>query len=278
MFFLKRLVLVLVLVSLPSLAYSAKKKDTTTIDVIRQIESNLIYNQDVSSMSSVSGVDIDRGWDAERYKYEAKQLAAEVKSVSKESKIIELERLAYSALQKGQTEVAINLYKKALKKNPNNSYSLFGLASAYQQLGQYRQAKPIYLKLLEVFPGNEQVIANLLAIVTEETPHDSVPLLQAMAERHPNSAFINAQTSVAFNNIGDYDNGIKYLNRAIKLDRGNIQYQYNLAVLYDRMGRSDDAVRMYNEIIRSVKYDKQLGHSVPVSRLRERVKMLNARG
>jgi len=180
-------------------------------------------------------------------------------------------------LQEGQIEAAINFYKRALKQNPNNSYSLFGLASAYQKLGQYRQAKPIYLKLLEVFPGNEQVIANLLSIITEETPYDSVPLLQAMAERHPNSAFINAQASVAFNNIGDYNNGIKYLNRAIKLDRGNVQYQYNLAVLYDRMGRNDDAIRMYNEIIRSAKYDKQLGYSVPVSRLRERVKVLNAR-
>ena len=104
MAFFKKLVLILVLISLPSIAFSAKKKEPTTIDVIRQIESNLIYNQDVSSMSSQSGVDIDRGWDAERYKYGAEQISAEIKPVTKEEKIIELERKAYEAFQKGQRE------------------------------------------------------------------------------------------------------------------------------------------------------------------------------
>ncbi len=148
------------------------------------------------------------------------------------------------------------------------------MASAYQKLGQYRQAKPIYLKLLEAFPGNQEIIGNLLAIVTEESPYDSVPLLQAMAERHPNSAFINAQTGVAFSNIEDYKNGIKYLNRALKLDRSNIQYQYNLAILYDKSSRYNEAIRMYTEVIRNAKYDEQLGYAIPISRLRERVEFL----
>jgi len=253
---------------------SASTEDPTTLDIINQIESNLMYQKDVSSLSSGDNASITRGWDAEKFKYTEEKMTSEIKSSATEEKVIDLERQAYKALQQGHTEVAINLYKKAIKQDPKDSYALLGLATSYHKLGQYRQAKPIYLKLLEAFPGNEQIIANLLSIVVEESPNDSVPLLQSVAERNPNSSFINAQTSVAFANIKDYKESIKYLNRALKLDRNNIQYQYNLAILYDMTGRYNDAIKMYNEVIRNVKYDSNLGGDIPVARLRDRIKIL----
>ena len=104
-----------------------------------------------------------------------------------------------------------------MKKDPKNSYALFSLATSYHTLGQYRQAKPIYLDLLKRFPGNEEVMGNLLSIVTEESPYEAVYLLSAMADRNSNSGFINAQTAVAYNNVGNYADAMKYLAKALRI-------------------------------------------------------------
>jgi len=159
------------------------------------------------------------------------------------------EKLAYNAALIGHYEVAIELYKQVLALEPQNKYSKFSLAVVYQKLGQIAQAKVLYRELLKDEPKNsEEIIGNLLAILIEESPRDSVYLLSSLTAQNPQSAYILAQAAIVHEKIKNYQQAASLLERAIDLDNKNLTYKYNLAVIYDKLLDSQKALELYLEV------------------------------
>ena len=229
---------------------------TTSLSVVEKVERNLIYSSEVEKPNTTDAVIIKKGaWTQDDIKKledadpEEKKIETKVKKTKNDTTVLAIKRKAYDAMSVGQYEIAVSLYKKALAINKNDVYSTLGLATAYQYLGQYMQAKPLYLKVLETFPTDQQVMSNLLAIVSDETPYEAVYLLSNIADRNLNSPLIQAQTSNAYSKIKNYDKAIEYIKRAIESDDSNIEYKFNLAVLYDLNQEYSKARSAYNELI-----------------------------
>lgn len=263
----------------PFSVYSAD--ENSSLNVVEQVEKNLIYSKEVVKDDDSSGILIQRGaWDKtdtdELESATQTKSKAEVKvvQVQEDKTAIALKRKAFNAINLGQYEVAVKLYKQVLAKNKNDTYATLGLATAYQYLGQYTQAKPLYTKVLETFPQDQQVMSNLLSIIINETPYESVYLISNLADKNMNSPLIQAQASVAYTRVKNYQKAIDYIKRAIELDQTNLEYKYNLAVLYDLNENYSQAKFLYNELLSFYALNPETTYNLPLTEIQNRINAL----
>lgn len=188
----------------------------------------------------------------------------------------EKEKLAYNAALVGQYEIAAELYRQVLVSEPKNNYSKFSLAVIYQKLGQNSQAKSLYQDLLKLNLDNDQeIIGNLLAIIIDESPKDASYLLSRLTTQNPDSAYILAQASLAYAKNKEYEKAAKLLEKSIAIEPGNIDYKYNLAIIYDKTSQTDKAINMYSEVEESYSNDKS--QSISISQVENRLKTLRSK-
>jgi tetratricopeptide (TPR) repeat protein len=250
----------------------------STNDVVKEIEKTLLFDQvsreeinafsakenkpkksDYTIKAGIIDEKNDSPSDMDITVTDSKELNLDVK---------EKEKLAYNAALTGQYEAAIELYKQVLSIEPENFYSKFSLAVVYQKIGQFRQAKTLYYQLLKTNPTNqEEIIGNLLSVLVEESPRDAVYLLSRLTVQNPGSAYIFAQAAVAYDRIKNYDQAITLLQKAISIDPDKADYQYNLAVIYDKTSQFQKASEMYANVEKNYTDDNS---SVPIEQVRNR--------
>ena len=262
-------------------AFPSYSNEINTLDVVEKVEKNLIYSKEVLKQDKSNDIVIKKGgWtqedtkDIEKSNLQKKKVSANIKKTKEDKTLIALKRKAFDAINVGQYEIAAQLYKNVLQINKNDIYATLGLATAYQYLGQYVQAKPLYLKVLEAFPTDQQVMANLLAIITDETPYEAVYLLSNIADKNTTSPLIQAQASIAYSKVKNYKKAIEYIKKAIELDQNNLEYKYNLAVLYDLDKNYNQAKFLYNELLVFYSSNPEVNYNLPLNEIQERVNVL----
>jgi tetratricopeptide (TPR) repeat protein len=194
-------------------------------DIVKEIEKTLLfdkYSREKINIYKASKLkkksDYTIGQDFEEKKNKEIDIVI-VDSKAENFDLRQKEKLAYNAVLIGQYEVALELYKQVIAAESSNYYSKFSLAVVYQKLGQINQAKKIYRDLLKIDSVNEEeVIGNLLAILIEESPKDSLYLLSRLTTQNPKSAYVLAQASVAYEKMKNYDQAIKLLQKALEID------------------------------------------------------------
>ncbi len=272
--------LILSFLFFPFTSYSTEAN--TPLNVVEQVEKNLIYSKEIIKEDDANNILIQRGgWDQNDTQelesataQKKKKTKIKVTEVKEDKRLIALKRKAFNAMNLGQYEVAVYLYKQVLKQDENDTYAMLGLATAYQYLGQYIQAKPLYMKVLEIFPQDQQVMVNLLSIIINETPYESVYLLSSMADKNMDSPLIQAQASIAYTKVKNYQRAIDYIKRAIELDQNNLEYKYNLAVLYDLNNNYDQAKFLYNELLSFYATNPETTYNLPLKEIQDRLNAL----
>lgn len=184
---------------------------------------------------------------------------------------VKLER-AYKALLVGQNGAAISIYKEILEKEPENKDAMFGLATAYHKNSQFEQAREIYTKILKKNPADKEALNNFLVLVAEEAPEDALIELEKLERINSNFSPISAQIAMINLRLGNTDVAARYLRRAILLSPDNISYKYNLAVVYDKAGKEEQALPLYQQVVDAA----SSGDVVPgsVDKIRERMNYL----
>lgn len=182
------------------------------------------------------------------------------------------EKIAYNAANAKQYEAAIELFKQVIEAEPDNYYATFSLATIYQKLGQFKQAKALYYKLLQTNPENkEAIIGNVLSLMVEESPQSSLYILSRLAAQNPNSAYILVRSASAYAKAKNYDQAINMMHRAINLEPNRIDYKYNLAVIYDEAQNYDKALSVYNEVMRNYAEGSFDTNGIPIEKVRKRI-------
>lgn len=156
---------------------------------------------------------------------------------------------AYSALMGGETMQAIEIYKNILSAEPNNQDALFGLAATYHRAGDLEHARPYYGQLLKVNPNHREGLNNFLALISDESPQESLAELDRLEQRNPDFSPIPAQQALVLNKLGYVDQARDKMLRAIELAPDNMTYKYNLAVMLDKRGDYADAAPLYRLLI-----------------------------
>lgn len=180
---------------------------------------------------------------------------------------------AYEALSLGYDEVAINTYKDILKLEPENKLAMFGLATSYHNNKQYKQAMEMYEKILHKHPDYKEAFNNFVLLLSQEHPSKAIVELKKLEKSHPNFAPILAQIGVINHKIGNNQQAVKYLAKALRIEPNNVVYRYNLAVALDNLGDKDSARKLYRQVL----LVKQKGGRIPATEeeIFERLKQLN---
>lgn len=255
--------------------------DISSIDLINEIEKNIISREKNSNITDRK-IEIKKGeWTTkdvieinDSKNTEINKTSAKFKITTRENnntkRVEELKKIAYKAYKNREYEIAIKYYKAILKINPKDNLSKLSLATSYHALKQYRQAKPIYAELMKIYPDNENIVSNLISIIVNESPYEAVYLVPSISEKYENSAAIQAQTSMSFAKVKNYKEAIKYIKKALYLDRNNVEYLYNMGVLYDLSGDYGKALSIYKDVAANIDNNS----NIKKNKLLERIQVL----
>lgn len=155
---------------------------------------------------------------------------------------------AYKAALMGQYEAAVALYKKALAKDPENVSYLYSIGAVYQKLAQYNDAKVMYKKVLAIDPNHKSAMSNYIILMSEQQPGQAILELKQLENANPKFSPVIAQIGMLYAKTEQYDMAEGYMRKAVEISPDIINYRYNLAVLYDKMGNMPAALQLYTEL------------------------------
>lgn len=279
----KLIVILLVGWFIGSASASAAESLVSTPEAVDQIQKTLLFSDPNAALQKSqerkSSININRGDSGGKsHKSSVDILMTNPGNIDQNSRSWQKERLAYSAALNGEYEAAIEIYKQLLKSNPRDSYIKFSLAVCYQKLGQYDQAKVIYYQLLKDNPNNhDEIIANLLEVIIEQSPNDAVYLLAKLSVENPSSAYILASSAMAYDKINKSEQAILLLNRAISIDPEQIKYKFNLAIIYDKAGDYSNAVGYYQDVLKNYLSKGDIDNSIPIEQVKQRIEFIKSK-
>lgn len=254
-----------------------------SMDILNKIPSNL----DGKRVSASGDVDINRAKDT-KYVSKTEEAPAADAPASAQSETMgmkiavkhspininyELEK-AYNALISGHPQAAIEIYRTVLSNDPGNRDALFGLATTYHRAGQIDMARPLYGKLLSLDPQHRDALNNFLVLLADEAPQEAITEMEKLEEKHPTFSPIPAQLAVIYQKQGQTDKASDKMFKAVALAPENLTYRYNLAILLDKQNKSEEAVKLYRQLVEA----HMRGETIPgnIQKIQERLTFLRS--
>lgn len=155
----------------------------------------------------------------------------------------------YAALVRGDYDMAIGFYDRALKQEPNSIMATLGNAAALHKLGRLDEARAAYDKVLKLDPNNREALTNLVAILGEKAPSEALTKLQELEREYPGFSPVKAQIGLLYARSDALEPALDYLRQAVNLTPEAVLYRYNLALVLDRLGRREQAVAAYQQVM-----------------------------
>lgn len=172
-----------------------------------------------------------------------------VRTVQKGDSLEAQIEVARRALKLGRYESALEFFNRLVQKNPRDPRILMGRAIALQKLGQQDSAIQAYEKLLEVEEGNPEALTNMMGLIKGKYPEAALRRLTRLHKDHPEKPRVTAQLGLTHAQLGNYEQALKYLGMAASQERNNPQHYFNMAVIADRKGEIDEAIKFYEKAL-----------------------------
>ena len=149
--------------------------------------------------------------------------------------------LAFKAIEQSKPELAVEIFRRALKKDPANRRGRFGLSTALIQTDKYREALNILETLVKEFP-KDYVLKNNLAWVyatardlSMRNGRRAIQLAQEALLLSPLDCHVWSTLAEAYFVSGRYDKALRDAEQALRLGRetnadGKLIEQYQLQV------------------------------------------------
>ena len=147
-------------------------------------------------------------------------------------------------------EKAEKLYKKILKKFPNNFDANYFLASIKVQNNNYLDSKFYMEKALSVNPNLPELNNNLgLIYLNLNEPEKSISFFKKAIELNKNYLFAYTNLGMAYVSLKKVPDAKKSYLKAIEIDPNNLLANYNLANLFKRLGDHENSETYYKKSI-----------------------------
>lgn len=158
--------------------------------------------------------------------------------------------MVYSDL--GDNASASQVLKRVAEKSPNVR-TLLALASAYEQLRQFREAAEAYRKALELNPDNLDLKrAYAQSLFAADDTDKARAVFEELLEAEPNDLLALLRLSQIHRQQQDFSKAEEYAQRAARLDPSNLEVQYNEVSLLEAQGKLKEAIARLKEILASI--------------------------
>lgn len=159
--------------------------------------------------------------------------------------------LGFHLQQSGQTELAIEHYRRALRTAPLDVAAINNLLIACRQAGRMDDARVIYEQAVELAPDNEQAWFQLaLAYDALGRPAEALDAYQRALAARPDMAAARVNLSALLLRMGDADAARSQLEQAIAVDPGLAEAHVQLAVVLRTLGRVDESLKCLDAAVR----------------------------
>jgi len=154
---------------------------------------------------------------------------------------------------------AINLYNKAIEKDPNNAYFGLDLTTIYINLRQWDKAIEICKRYTELYPNFATPFSYLGYIYmlqgTDKINEAKYYYEQAIDNKQwfrdvVSQASTYSNLAIIYVNMKQYDKAIEMFNKAVELRPDYKEGYLNLGRLYTMMNNVDKAIEMYERVLR----------------------------
>jgi Flp pilus assembly protein TadD len=152
--------------------------------------------------------------------------------------------VAEAALAAGVPQVALNVARGVLSKEPHNTAALLSEADALAALGRQAEADASYAKLLTVVPDSVPALIGLGRIRLRQDPAQAQTLFLSALQREPRNTIALNDLGVALDLQGDHEGAQASYRRVLGLDSRSRAAQVNLALSMALSGHAVEAVEM----------------------------------
>jgi tetratricopeptide (TPR) repeat protein len=172
----------------------------------------------------------------------------------------------YEALRKGDFATARRGYSAAIAADPANVDAHLGLATVEARSGNRGAAAAHYRRALDLDARNPTAVAGMAALADSARPEAVEAQLRAAAARSPQSAALQFALGNVYSAQARWTEAQAAYFEAHRLEPGNADILYNLAVSLDHLGQSRLARDHYGRALEAARGQATQFDPAPVSR------------
>jgi len=196
---------------------------------------------------------------------ETRLLLGQLYGLNHDSAKAEAEFKAAQKIDGGSEEVVLNMYRlyteqgdfqraadvlKSVPADDRSSRIDFALGATYDQLKKPKEAIASYRRALEDDPDNldtERGLAN--ALWMDGQLDEALKVFNTIVTAEPQDAQSQIRISDIQRRQGHYDQALATLEKAKPLAQDSVELSYNEALIYDSLGRYDEAIAALKTLV-----------------------------
>ncbi|NTU76614.1 MAG: tetratricopeptide repeat protein [Alphaproteobacteria bacterium] len=159
----------------------------------------------------------------------------------------QLEKMPRVTRKKASRKASSRVVVKAPKKAPVSSPAL-AEAKAQLEAKNYEEAVAAYNKALAQNGDNQEAWEGKVYALQRMGTSDSMEALRHVVAVRPTLAPGHAALARLLMSKGEYAQALVSMQRAYDLDPSGKNYALNLAILHDKLGQEDEALKIYSQI------------------------------
>jgi tetratricopeptide (TPR) repeat protein len=159
--------------------------------------------------------------------------------------------LGYCQAGLNHQDEAIDAYKQAIRVNPYDESTHFHLGNYYAQVGRLEDAIVLYREVIRINPKFEAAHFNMgIAYAQLGRFNEGRKAFEKIIEINPKATSAYYYAAMAYGELGRYEEAIAAHRQVIRLQPDFVAAHYNLGVVYGKLGDSDKEMEAYKEAIR----------------------------
>jgi tetratricopeptide (TPR) repeat protein len=196
---------------------------------------------------------------------ETRLLLGQLYSLNHDSAKAEAQFKAAQGIDAGSEDVVLNMARlyseqgdfnraaETLSSVPVDDRSArieFTLGSTYDQLKKSKEAIAAYRRALDLDPDNLDTERGLAtALLSDGQIDEALKIFNEIVAAEPQDAQSQIRISEIQRRQGHYEDALATLEKAKPLAQDNLELNYNEALIYDTLGRYDEAIRVLNTLV-----------------------------
>lgn len=158
----------------------------------------------------------------------------------------------------GQTELAIEFFKRSIALDKNNVIGYRYLGLEYKKLNNYEEARKMFEKTIELNPEDKKNYARL-GFVMEDLgrPQDALSAFRHIVSLDPKDSSAQHEVGTLLKDLGRKEEAIDALRAVTILEPEDLSVQIELGETLAEVGQKDEAIAVFNKIVELSSKDKK---------------------